>query len=88
MYEIIIENPAERFIKTLKKEEQKKILDVIEELSINPKKGKELVGRLTGLRSLRLSQYRIIYKVEDIKLIVFVLRMGHRGDIYSKKIGK
>jgi mRNA interferase RelE/StbE len=88
MYEVIVEPPAERFIKKLKKEEQKKILDAIEELSTKPRKGKELVGRLYGLRSLRLSNYRVIYKMEEMKLIVLVLRAGYRKNIYSKKIGK
>ncbi len=88
MYEIIVENPAERFIRQLKKEEQKRVLDKINELSLNPRKGKELVGRLAGLRSLRFDNYRIVYKVENTKLIVLVLRVGYRGDIYSKKMGK
>ena len=88
MYEIIIEPPAERFIKTLEKEEQKEIMDKIELLSDNPRIRKELVGRLAGLRSLRVSSYRVIYKIEETKLIVVVSRVGHRKDIYSKKIGK
>ena len=88
MYEIIIEPPAERFIKTLEKKEQKEIMDKIELLSDNPRIGKELVGRLAGLRSLRVSSYRVIYKIEETKLIVVVSRVGHRKDIYSKKIGK
>jgi mRNA interferase RelE/StbE len=88
MYEIIIEPPAERFIKSLKKDEQKKLFDRIEELSNNPRLGKELVGKLSGLRSLRVGSYRVVYKVEEMKLVVLVLRAGHRKDIYSKKIGK
>lgn len=87
MYEIIVEPPAERFIKQLKKEEQKILLDSIEQLALHPLKGKELVGRLAGLRSLRLSHYRIIYKIEPTQLIILVLRAGYRRDIYSKKIG-
>ena len=88
MYEIIVEPPAERFIKGLKKDEQKKLLDKIETLSENPRLGKELVGRLSGLRSLKIGIYRVIYKIEEMKLIVLVLRAGYRKNIYSKKIGK
>lgn len=88
MYEVIIEPPAERFIKQLGKEEQKKLLSAIEQLSTSPHQGKELVGRLSGLRSVRIDMYRIIYKVEDTQLLVFVLRAGHRGNIYAKKMGK
>lgn len=88
MYEIIVENPAERFIRTLNKKEQKRVLDAIELLAENPVKGKELVGRLVGLRSLRVSSYRVIYKVYDARLVIVVLQAGHRKNIYSKKIGK
>ena len=88
MYEIIVEHPAERFIKQLPKNEQEKILNLIEELSIKPRLGKELVGRLRGLRSLKTGIYRIIYRIEEMKLGVLVLRAGYRGNIYSKKIGK
>ncbi len=88
MYEIIIEPPAERFIKSLNKDEQRRLLDAIDELAKKPRLGKELVGRLKGLRSRRIGIYRIIYKIEEVKLIVYVLRAGYRKNIYSKKIGK
>ena len=88
MHEAIIEPPAERFILQLRKEEQIKLLDAIEQLENNPRLGKELVGRLQGLRSLRMDSYRIIYKVEDLKLLVLVLRIGHRENIYAQKMEK
>ena len=88
MHEVIIEPPAERFIKQLSKEEQKKILDYIERLGENSRLGKELVGKLQGFRSLRVDTYRIIYKIEGLKLLVLVLRIGHRKNIYAQKIKK
>lgn len=84
MYEVIIEHPVERFIKGLKESEQKRILDAIGRLEDNPRLGKKLVGKLAGLRSLHESAYRVIYKVEDVKLIVLILRAGHRRDVYNK----
>ena len=92
MYEAIIQPPAESFIKSLKKEEQTELLDAIEGLEKNPSLGKELKGKLFGLRSLRVDSeketYRIIYKVEDIKLIVLVLQAGYRESIYRKRISR
>lgn len=92
MYEVIVQHPAERFIKSLKKEEQTKLFDAIEQLEENPRIGKELKGKLSGLRSLRVdtleSSYRVIYRAKDIKLIVLVLQAGYRGNIYNKKLGK
>lgn len=88
MYEIIILPPTERFIKSLKKGEQTKLFNVIDELSESPRLGKELVGRLSGLRSRRIGIYRIIYRIEEAQLVIFVLRAGYRKNIYSKNIGK
>ncbi|MEK6792754.1 MAG: type II toxin-antitoxin system RelE/ParE family toxin [Nanoarchaeota archaeon] len=88
MYEIILEYPAERFIKSLDRDKQIKVRDILKKLAENPHKGKELVGKLGGLRSLRFDNFRVIYRVEDVKLIVLVLRIGYRRDIYFKKIGK
>ncbi|MDO8563465.1 MAG: type II toxin-antitoxin system mRNA interferase toxin, RelE/StbE family [Nanoarchaeota archaeon] len=88
MYEIILENPAKSFIRQLKKEDQVKLLDAINELGINPRFGKELVGRLSGLRSRRISNYRIIYRIEEMKVMVFVVKVGYRKNIYSQKMNK
>lgn len=88
MYEIIIQPPAERFIKELAKHEQNKLLDAIEQLAEKPRLGKELVGRLVGLRSLHLGVYRIIYRIEEAHLVVLVVRAGYRGNIYAQKFGK
>lgn len=88
MYDIIVEPPAERFIKSLNKPIQKKLLDGIEELSLDPRIGKELVGRLQGFRSRRIDSYRIIYRIEEVKLIVLIINIGHRKNIYSGKLLK
>ncbi|HLC54072.1 MAG TPA: type II toxin-antitoxin system RelE/ParE family toxin [Candidatus Nanoarchaeia archaeon] len=88
MYEIIVQHPAERFIKSLKTKEQKKILDAIEQLAEKPFLGKELVGRLAGLRSIHIGAYRVVYRTENTQIIVLILRAGYRGNIYSQKFRK
>lgn len=89
MYDLIVQNPAERFIKQLTKEEQTIIFDEIEKLAYDPFLGKELQGRLAGLRSLRIdgkSSYRVIYKIYSSQLVVLVLQAGYRKNIYAKQI--
>ena len=34
--------------------------------------------------SYRVSDYRIIYKVRDSKLIIIIVSVGHRRDVYDK----
>ena len=83
MHEVILEEPAKQFIRTLNKKEQKEILDKLEKLKTNPRLGKPLKKRLAGLWSLKFGKYRVIYTIKDIELIVLVLKTGHRKDIYN-----
>ena len=51
-------------------------------LSGNPYYGKPLKGNKKGCYSLRVGEYRIIYEVYPSKKIVYIIRIGHRKDIY------
>ncbi|TGK14150.1 type II toxin-antitoxin system RelE/ParE family toxin [Leptospira fletcheri] len=59
------------------------LLKTIESLAKNPKPQgvKKLKGR-DGYR-IRKGDYRIIYDIVDMKLVVEVIAIGHRKDIYS-----
>ncbi len=83
MYSIIFRDPAKKFLKKINKSIAKKILDKIETLKEFPKHGKPLSGNLRGLWRLRFDKYRIIYQIKGEKLIVYVLNIGHRKNIYS-----
>lgn len=43
----------------------------------------ELVSR-PGVRRLRVGNYRVFYTVEDDKLLVWVLAVGHRSTVYDR----
>ena len=60
------------------------IKNAIESLQTNPLKGKPLSYELAGLRSFRTSDYRIIYQIEEKHLIIVVISIGHRREIYKK----
>lgn len=50
----------------------------------NPRRfGKPLSGNLAGLWRYRVQNYRMICTIEDDKLVVLVLRVGDRKDIYE-----
>jgi len=82
MYNIIFSRGALRFFKKLDKSEQEKIGKKIEILKEFPKQGKPLSGNLRGLWRLRVYKFRIIYQIKDNELIVYVLNIGHRKNIY------
>lgn len=45
--------------------------------------GKPLHGELKGLRSRRFGSYRILYEVRHGELLVVVIDLGHRREIYE-----
>lgn len=60
------------------------IKNAIESLLSNPYKGKPLSHELAGLYSLRTSDYRIIYRIKEKQLIIIVISVGHRKEIYKR----
>lgn len=57
----------------------------IDSLMQDPYQGKRLKGPLKGDFSLRVGDFRIIYTVMQDKLIVYIIDLGHRKDIYKEK---
>ena len=51
-------------------------------LAEDPAQGKQLRLSLKGQWSYRIGSYRIIYTIEHKKLIVLILDIGHRREIY------
>jgi len=45
--------------------------------------GKPLAGDLHGLWRYRVEDYRILARIEDHRLIVTVVTVGHRSDVYE-----
>ena len=82
MYQIIIKKKAKKFIDKLPMNERKRIAYAIEQLP-NGEDIKKLKGHDELLR-LRVGEYRIIYSVDNGKLIVYVVDAGNRGDIYKR----
>ncbi len=91
-YKIVIAPTA---LKMLKAVSDRRVRDLmvkrIDELAEEPEKqGKPLVGELSGYRSLRAAgqRYRIVYRVVNDKIMVYVVAVGIRkegssGDIYN-----
>jgi mRNA interferase RelE/StbE len=79
----------EMLIAVKDRREQEKLRDRIDQLKIEPEKqGKALVDNLSGFRSVRAvgQRYRIVYKVEQEKILVLVIGMGRRKDGDKKDI--
>ena len=83
-YSIKYTKEAKKKIEKLDPSIRLTIKKAIESLSSNPYKGKPLSYELAGLYSLRTSDYRIIYRIKENQLIILVISVGHRKEIYKR----
>jgi mRNA interferase RelE/StbE len=60
-----------------------RFLNAFQSISRDPSQGKPLQGDLRGLRSYRLGSYRILYEIRNKELLVIVIDLGHRREIYK-----
>ena len=77
---------ADREIGKLDPQQAKRIFSFLSRLAnLNAPRslGKALHGPLGELWSYRVGDYRLISKIEDDRLLVLVLRVGHRSDVYG-----
>ncbi len=84
-YAVLLEKAAARFLLRLRDAKLKARLDeTIESLATEPRPPgcRKLVGASDHYR-LRVGNYRIIYRVDDGKVTVLVLLLGHRREVYD-----
>jgi len=81
-YKLFFKKSVQKDFDSIPQKDLKRILSRIESLSEDPRpKGCE---KLTGQERYRLrqGQYRIVYSIQDDELTVWVVKVGHRKDIY------
>lgn len=83
-YFIELTEEAESSLKKLHIDNQRRIRKLIKQLKDNPELGKKLIMELSGFRSLRIGKYRVIYVVNKNKLIISIVEIGHRKEVYDK----
>ena len=85
MVDLEISPSASKFLERLKKS-RKPIADRIKEnidsLRTDPLKGKKLLGELSDFRSLRVGEHRVLYTVIQERILIQVVKIGHRREIY------
>ena len=79
-YKIIIEKTALKFISKQPSKERKRLMQSIYNL---PEGDTVKMSGKYNLFRLRVGSYRIIYSIEESKLIIRVIEAGNRGDVYK-----
>jgi len=82
MYEIILSDDAIKQLNRLETNVQERIISVLERIRIRPQ---AYVKRLVGDPgySLRVGDYRIIMDIERNNLLILVIKIGHRKNVYK-----
>ncbi|MEW6712695.1 MAG: type II toxin-antitoxin system RelE/ParE family toxin [Candidatus Riflebacteria bacterium] len=81
-YSIKIKQSAAKALERIPREDRLRIITAIDLLKANPAAGGVLKGEFSGLRRIRIGNYRVVYEAQDQELVVLVVRIGHRRDVY------
>ncbi len=82
-YHIRLSKKAEKALDSLPNQVVIRIYDALKTLSTNPKPfGYKKLKKHEGYR-IRIGDYRAIYTIKENELIVLVLTIGHRKDVYE-----
>ena len=71
----------DRFIRADRKLGEQ-IAKAIDRLALNPNLGEFLKGEWKGYRKYRTGNYRIIYRVEHDNLVIYIITIDDRKDVY------
>ncbi len=86
VYEIVFKKSAAKELQGLPKKIQQKILDAVQLISLNPYTELLQIKKMKGFDSLyrvRIQDYRVIYLIENQKIKVTIIKIGHRKEVYE-----
>ena len=84
-YRIEFKRSAAKALKKVPKRDRKSIHDKIESLAENlPDPNLTKMKGDNPFHRIRVGDYRIIYEIQNDILVILVLKIGHRKDIYRK----
>jgi len=84
-YRVVFTKAADRQLGKLSERLQQRLVRAAELLEDDPRSpnAKKLQGE-KNLWRVRVGDYRILYEIQNTKLVVLVIRIAHRKDIYRK----
>jgi mRNA interferase RelE/StbE len=83
-YRLLYLPGAERDVRKLPADIAERARRGLEKLAEEPRLGKPLRGELTPFWSYRVGDYRIVYEIRDKDLVVLIVLLGHRREIYQR----
>ena len=81
-YQLRIEPSALKSLNRIPGRDHQRIIASLAGIKKDPFGGKTLEGELKGVRSWRVGEYRILYRILKQELLIIVIRIGPRQGIY------
>jgi mRNA interferase RelE/StbE len=84
-YRVLFKPSAEKALRQLPISVQKRIVAAVDGLQDNPRPpGAVKLTAEPDLWRIRVGDYRVIYSIDDERLIILVVRITHRKDVYRR----
>ncbi len=81
-YSVEIKKSAVREIKKLSKDDLKKVLATINNLQDNPRPQGAVKLTVKEIYRIRAGNFRILYEIFDNLLLILIVKVGHRREVY------
>ena len=76
------ERRAVKELASLPRKDQRRVVEAVEGLLDDPLAGEPLAAQWKGLRRLRVGRYRVLYGFDGKELLIAVVRVGNRKEVY------
>jgi mRNA interferase RelE/StbE len=84
-YRVELKKSAAKVLKKIPKSDQRRICDRIDSLSENlPDTSTTKIKGVNPFHKIRVGDYRIIYEIHGDILVIMVLKIGHRKEVYRR----
>ncbi len=84
-HRLLITRRAQKDIAQLANPLKLRIAAALDRIAEDPFLGKALKGEMHGSFSYRVGMHRIIYEIHKLEILVIVLKVGHRREIYRRQ---
>jgi mRNA interferase RelE/StbE len=82
-YKVFFKSSADRQLRKLPEAMQRRVVVEVEALAHNPRpRGVVKLAGHENLWRIRVGDHRVVYEIHDDRLVVLVLRLAHRKDVY------
>jgi len=82
-YRVELSATAERQLRRLQARDQRRVVDVIHRLAREPRpRGCRQLHGYDGVYRVRSGAFRVIYRIEYDRVLIVLLKIGHRREIY------